>query len=154
MKRYKCSDFGLPERWPCKPCWHPPQCPPPCPPVCPPPFPPGGTTPVPFVPGESYSAGQVVTYEGYFYRVNTNDPRGIPGQSPDFTLLFAVGPSGPTGPTGPAGPTGPTGPAGTDGIPGATGPSGAMGPTGPTEARKDAQQGAEKREKKDVLVHF
>nr|MDH3099820.1 collagen-like protein [Bacillus velezensis] len=47
-----------------------------------------------------YTAGQVVLYEGASYVVNINNPSGIPGTSPDYTLLAAAGPTGPTGPTG------------------------------------------------------
>ncbi|WP_326981495.1 BclA C-terminal domain-containing protein [Bacillus velezensis] len=47
-----------------------------------------------------YTAGQVVLYEGASYVVNINNPSGIPGTSPDYTLLAAAGPTGPTGVTG------------------------------------------------------
>ncbi|QMT22253.1 collagen-like protein [Bacillus velezensis] len=47
-----------------------------------------------------YTAGQVVLYEGASYLVNINNPSGIPGTSPDYTLLAAAGPTGPTGVTG------------------------------------------------------
>ncbi|MFW2945874.1 BclA C-terminal domain-containing protein [Bacillus velezensis] len=47
-----------------------------------------------------YIAGQVVLYEGASYVVNINNPSGIPGTSPDYTLLAAAGPTGPTGVTG------------------------------------------------------
>ncbi len=41
-----------------------------------------------------YTAGQVVLYEGASYVVNINNPSGIPGTSPDYTLLAAAGPTG------------------------------------------------------------
>ncbi len=47
-----------------------------------------------------YTAGQVVLYEGASYVVNINNPSGIPGTSPDYTLLAAAGPTEPTGVTG------------------------------------------------------
>ncbi|TXK67710.1 BclA C-terminal domain-containing protein [Bacillus amyloliquefaciens] len=47
-----------------------------------------------------YTAGQVVLYEGASYVVNIDNPSGIPGISPDYTLLAAAGPTGPTGVTG------------------------------------------------------
>lgn len=141
MKRYQCSDFDRPDRR----CWRPAGCcPPPCPPPgpgpCPPPgpgpWPPeppctGGCVPTPWVLGGYYRAGQLVTYDGYLYVANVDGAAGVPGQSPDFTLLSTLEPIGPTGPVGPTGPTGPTGAAGATG---ATGPAGAAGATGPTGA--------------------
>ncbi|MGG3030653.1 collagen-like protein, partial [Bacillus stercoris] len=47
-----------------------------------------------------YTVGQVVLYEGSSYVVNTAGPSGIPGVSPDYTLLAGAGPTGPTGATG------------------------------------------------------
>lgn len=97
-----------------------------------------GCSPVPFVCGETYCAGQVVSWQGCLYRVKVNRPEGTPGQSCDFTPAGDCCwecPAGPTGPTGPAGRTGPTGP---------TGPAGA---TGATEGKKDAQPMGRKGEK-------
>ncbi|MEA1004338.1 collagen-like protein [Bacillus velezensis] len=79
-----------------------------------------------------YTAGQVVLYEGASYVVNINNPSGIPGTSPDYTLLAAAGPTGPTGVTGATGGTGPTGSTGVTGDTGPTGITGAAGATGPT----------------------
>ena len=132
MKRYQCNDFELPNRRPwtppgCCPPQCPPQCPPPCPPPMPepcppqPPYPPHppcpplppcktGCVPTPWVLGGIYRAGQLVTYNGFLYVANVDNASGVPGESPDFTLLSTLQP---IGPTGPAGPTGPTGPAGT-----------------------------------------
>ena len=147
MKRYQCNDFELPNRRP----WTPPGCcPPQCPPQCPPPCPPlppcnTGCVPTPWVLGGIYRAGQLVTYNGFLYVANVDNASGVPGESPDFTLLSTLQP---IGPTGPAGPTGPTGPAGQPGIPGQPGTPGAAGPTGPTDARKDGQHRREKRGKK------
>ncbi|EJQ97473.1 hypothetical protein II5_05954, partial [Bacillus cereus MSX-A1] len=45
-----------------------------------------------------YQPGQVVIYNGSSYVVNKPSPQGIPGQSPDYTLLASQGPTGPTGP--------------------------------------------------------
>ncbi|MGW8457803.1 BclA C-terminal domain-containing protein [Bacillus atrophaeus] len=47
-----------------------------------------------------YLAGQVVLYEGSSYVVNISNPSGVPGTSPDYTLLASAGPTGPTGVTG------------------------------------------------------
>nr|WP_217483718.1 collagen-like protein [Bacillus amyloliquefaciens] len=79
-----------------------------------------------------YTAGQVVLYEGASYVVNINNPSGIPGTSPDYTLLAAAGPTGPTGGTGATGGTGSTGITGATGGTGPTGSTGATGGTGPT----------------------
>ena len=46
-----------------------------------------------------YTAGQMISYNGNMYIVNTNNPTGTPGSSPDYTA--AAGAQGPTGPTGP-----------------------------------------------------
>lgn len=99
--------------------------------------------PVPFVAGNRYCAGQLVVFKGELFLVNVNCPRGIPGQSDDFTPIATIGPTGPTGPTGPCcGATGPTGPTGPKGEKGKDGERGATGPTGPTgpkgEGGKDA----------------
>ncbi|MGG0661785.1 collagen-like protein, partial [Bacillus altitudinis] len=82
-----------------------------------------------------YSVGQVVTYEGGTYIVNSAPPLGTPDTSPDYTLLAASGAPGSTGVTGSTGATGitgSTGPTGATGITGSTGPTGATGITGST----------------------
>ena len=76
-----------------------------------------------FVPGTPYSIGDLVYYSGALYDVNSNNPTGTPGTSPDFTLVTVTGPTGATGAQGPTGPTGPTGAAGPTGATGATAPS-------------------------------
>ncbi|MCY7600983.1 collagen-like protein, partial [Bacillus altitudinis] len=48
----------------------------------------------------TYPVGQVVTYEGGTYIVNTAPPTGTPDTSPDYTLLAAAGVTGATGDTG------------------------------------------------------
>ncbi|MGZ9868833.1 hypothetical protein ACU3L3_10430 [Priestia endophytica] len=53
-----------------------------------------------------YPAGQVVTYNGSLYIADIASPRGIPGSSPDYTLLAAAGSTGPTGAQGATGATG------------------------------------------------
>ena len=58
------------------------------------------------------------------YIVNNTPPTGIPGFSPDYTLLVASGITGPTGDQGIQGPTG------DQGIQGITGAQGIQGPTG------------------------
>ncbi|NIK79833.1 hypothetical protein FHS15_005000 [Paenibacillus castaneae] len=84
----------------------------------------------------TYPVGQVVTFDGSTYVVNTAQPTGTPGTSPDYTLLAASGATGATGAvgatgaTGVAGDTGPTGATGTAGATGATGVAGATGATG------------------------
>ncbi|MEK4504385.1 hypothetical protein NYE55_39505 [Bacillus sp. FSL R12-0069] len=96
----------------------------------------GGVT---FDPGNpsGYLEGEIIFYNGSTYVVNTNNPTGIPGQSPDYTLVSAAGATGPTGPQGaqgiqgPTGPQGIQGPTGPQGIQGPTGPQGIQGPTGP-----------------------
>ena len=50
--------------------------------------------------GPTYAQGQVVSYEGSLYVANVNGPVGVPGSSPDYTLLLASGPTGATGATG------------------------------------------------------
>lgn len=80
-------------------------------------------TPVAYVPGAVYYAGQVVYYDSAFYLVDRNDPQGTPGSSVDYTRIPMDAPYDTGGRSGPTGPTGPAGPAG-----------GPAGPTGPTEA--------------------
>ncbi|MEH7737606.1 hypothetical protein V7203_10095, partial [Bacillus pumilus] len=60
----------------------------------------------------TYSIGQVVTYEGGTYIVDSAPPLGTPDTSPDYTLLAAPGVSGSTGATGITGATGSTGATG------------------------------------------
>ncbi|WP_262417214.1 hypothetical protein [Bacillus pumilus] len=68
----------------------------------------GLTGAVPFNPSQSqdYEAGQVVTFNGSTYIANVDAPSGIPGLSPDYTLLADSGKTGPTGVTGITGATG------------------------------------------------
>ncbi|GAF14527.1 flagellar hook-length control protein FliK [Bacillus sp. JCM 19046] len=73
----------------------------------------------------TYPVGEVVTFNGSTYLVNTAPPTGTPGTSPDYTLIAGAGATGATGPTGPTG-------AGATGTPGVTGPTGPAGTTGPT----------------------
>ncbi|MED4129410.1 hypothetical protein P5F74_14835, partial [Shouchella miscanthi] len=49
-----------------------------------------------FNPGNAsgYMLGQIVTHDGNTYLVNTNYPTGIPGSSPDYTLLAERGATG------------------------------------------------------------
>ncbi|MGL4450703.1 MAG: hypothetical protein ACRCTZ_05890, partial [Sarcina sp.] len=63
-----------------------------------------------------YQPGQVVTYNGSSYVVNVANPQGIPGSSPDYTLLAAMGATGATGVTGAIGIMGPTGATGATGA--------------------------------------
>ncbi|GAF12414.1 flagellar hook-length control protein FliK [Bacillus sp. JCM 19045] len=77
-----------------------------------------------------YEVGQVVTFQGSTYVVNTNAPIGIPGTSPEYTLIAAAGATGATGSAGPTGFTGVTGVQGATGVTGATGVQGATGVTG------------------------
>ena len=168
MKRYQCNDFELPNRRPwtppgCCPPQCPPQCPPPCPPPMPepcppqPPYPPQppcpplppcntGCVPTPWVLGGIYRAGQLVTYNGFLYVANVDNASGVPGESPDFTLLSTLQP---IGPTGPAGPTGPTGPAGQPGIPGQPGV-----PRVPRMQGRMDNTGGKNGEKRGNLVRF
>ena len=60
----------------------------------------------------TYSVGQVVTYGGGTYIVDSAPPSGTPDTSSDYTLLAAPGETGPAGATGITGSTGPTGPPG------------------------------------------
>ncbi|MEH7734804.1 collagen-like repeat preface domain-containing protein, partial [Bacillus pumilus] len=72
----------------------------------------------------TYPVGQVVTFDGSTYVVNSAPPTGTPGTSPDYTLLAAAGETGATGATG-TGATGATGDTGATGVTGATGITGA-----------------------------
>ena len=54
--------------------------------------------------GGIYRAGQLVTYNGFLYVANVDNASGVPGESPDFTLLSTLQPIGPTGPAGPTAP--------------------------------------------------
>ena len=40
--------------------------------------------------------GQLVTYNGFLYVANVDNASGVPGESPDFTLLSTLQPIGPT----------------------------------------------------------
>lgn len=86
----------------------------------------------------NYSAGLVVTYDGSTYITNVESPQGLPGSSPDYTLLASKGENGGitgvTGVTGVTGSTGVTGATGVTGITGTTGATGATGVTGRTGA--------------------
>ncbi|MED4708462.1 hypothetical protein P9424_14785, partial [Bacillus safensis] len=82
----------------------------------------------------TYSVGQVVTYGGGTYIVDSAPPSGTPDTSPDYTLLAAPGETGPTGATGITGSTGDTGATGSTGPTGDTGATGITGSTGPTGA--------------------
>ncbi|OME66423.1 hypothetical protein BK120_34290, partial [Paenibacillus sp. FSL A5-0031] len=62
-----------------------------------------------------YPVGQVVTFNGSTYIVNTSPPTGTPGTSPDYTLIAASGATGATGATG-TGVTGATGSTGATGV--------------------------------------
>ncbi|MFP3809920.1 collagen-like repeat preface domain-containing protein, partial [Bacillus sp. SIMBA_005] len=77
----------------------------------------------------TYPVGQVVTFDGSTYVVNSASPTGTPGTSPDYTLLAAAGDTGATGATG-IGATGDTGPTGATGVTGDIGPTGVTGVTG------------------------
>ncbi|MFJ5795197.1 collagen-like protein [Bacillus atrophaeus] len=91
-----------------------------------------GITPFDPAAAPFYLAGQVVLYEGSSYVVNISNPSGVPGTSPDYTLLASAGPTGPAGTTGDTGGTGATGVTGPTGATGASGGTGVTGPTGIT----------------------
>ncbi len=84
-----------------------------------------------FAPGKSYPAGKMITSGGALYQTMRENPTGTPGNSQDFALVTAAGPTGPQGPAGTPGAAGPTGPQGPAGAPGAAGPTGPTGPAGP-----------------------
>ncbi|KDE26544.1 triple helix repeat-containing collagen, partial [Bacillus safensis FO-36b] len=90
-----------------------------------------GVVPYDAAAAPGYPLGQVVTYEGGTYLVNTASPTGTPDTSPDYTLLAAAGATGVTGATG-TGATGATGEIGPTGVTGVTGATGEIGPTGAT----------------------
>ena len=73
----------------------------------------GLTGSVPFNPVDApnYPAGLVVTYNGSTYITDVASPQGLPGSSPDYTLLASKGENG--GITGATGITGVTGVTGT-----------------------------------------
>ncbi|WP_309446000.1 collagen-like repeat preface domain-containing protein [Bacillus cereus] len=48
----------------------------------------------------TYQPGQVVIFDGSSYVINEPNPQGIPGTSPDYTLIASGGATGPTGATG------------------------------------------------------
>ncbi len=76
-----------------------------------------------------YPVGQVVLYNGSTFIVNNAPPSGLPGVSPDYTLIAARGSAGPQGAIGPTGATGSQGATGATGVAGGVG---SIGPTGPT----------------------
>ncbi|MCY7626554.1 collagen-like repeat preface domain-containing protein, partial [Bacillus safensis] len=63
----------------------------------------------------TFPVGQVVTYDGSTYVVNSAPPLGTPDTSADYTLLAAAGETG-TGPTGVTGDPGLTGATGATGV--------------------------------------
>ena len=67
--------------------------------------------------------------------LNNTPPTGIPGFSPDYTLLVASGITGPTGDQGIQGPTGDQGIQGITGAQGIQGITGAQGIQGITGAQ-------------------
>jgi len=54
----------------------------------------------------NYKKGQLIVDGGNLYLVNKDDPQGVPGSSPDYTLLPPDVTEGPAGPEGPQGPPG------------------------------------------------
>jgi len=62
----------------------------------------GTRFPTPWDPSDttSYVPGSIVYYNGNLYEVNTPNPQGIPGESPDYTLIPNNQLDGPTGPGG------------------------------------------------------
>lgn len=101
--------------------------------------------------GRHLPAGQLVTYNGFLYVANVDNASGVPGESPDFTLLSTLQP---IGPTGPAGPTGPTGPAGQPGIPGQPGTLALRVPRVPRMQGRMDNTGGKNGEKRGNLVRF
>ncbi len=83
-----------------------------------------------YVSGKPYTARKMVFSNGALYQVVKDNPTGIPGDSPDFALVTAAGPTGPQGPVGEVGAVGPMGPQGPTGERGAIGPTGPQGPIG------------------------
>lgn len=51
-------------------------------------------------PNGTYHKGQIVYYNGKIYTVNTDNPTGTPGSSPDYSEITSGVAPGPTGPTG------------------------------------------------------
>jgi len=51
----------------------------------------------------SYKKGMLIWYGGLMWEVNTDNPQGIPGNSPDYTMIDRSPVLGATGPTGPQG---------------------------------------------------
>jgi len=89
-------------------------------------------------PYATYTANDVVTYNGASYIAtvaNGPNPSGpAPDSNPSWSLMAAAGATGPAGVQGPAGAMGPAGPIGPAGPAGATGANGATGPQGPRGA--------------------
>lgn len=77
----------------------------------------------------NYSLYQVILYDGNIYAVIHTPPSGVPGSSPDYLLLAAVGSTGEPGITGPTGNLGVTGTVA--GVTGLTGETGELGATAP-----------------------
>jgi len=73
----------------------------------------GGSFTTEFDPESSpnYFLYQLIQFNGKLYLVNKDNPSGVPGESPDYTLLTS-GVDGATGATGADGKSGPTGPTG------------------------------------------
>lgn len=67
--------------------------------------PPGPEVPATWNPDNTanYVPGQIIYYNGKLYIVNTNNPQGTPGDSPDYSEIHSPAVPGPTGPTGPSG---------------------------------------------------
>ena len=63
----------------------------------------GDTIALPYDPDQScyYNKGDMIYYKGHLFVVNVHCPQGIPGQSPDFTMIENSNINGPTGPQGP-----------------------------------------------------
>jgi hypothetical protein len=78
-------------------------------------------------PRTTYSAFDVVFYNGSSYEVGVDFVSGLTFDVSNMSLMAQKGDTGPAGPTGPAGAIGAVGPAGPPGPAGPTGPTGASG---------------------------
>lgn len=58
-----------------------------------------------FTPDTRYAQGDLVFYNGGLYMADINDPTGIPGLSPDYSLVTVAGPTGASGATGATAPS-------------------------------------------------
>jgi len=94
-----------------------------------------GVEPFDFERTPSYESDQVVTFQGSTYLINVDSPTGIPGSSPEYTLLAQRGETGATGVTGVTGAQGIQGVTGATGVTGAQGIQGVTGATGVTGAQ-------------------